>query len=154
MSRPRKFIKLADETMRELDVAPDGEWAVGFDARAYLRNEKVLPAADYLPGQHVDRRADADRQGPAHRPARLRHQSARHPLPLLEGRDDHGLRPRRGHGQGARRREGRFTDTEYDHPGTKPSYGIAGYTSDGKGVIVNHRYDLWLVPLDGSAPRT
>ena len=41
---------------------------------------------------------------------------------------------------------------EYDHPGTKPSYGIAGYTSDGKAVIVNHQYDLWLLPLDGSAP--
>ena len=41
---------------------------------------------------------------------------------------------------------------EDDHPGTKPSYGIAGYASDGKAVIVNHRYDLWLLPLDGSAP--
>ena len=44
-----------------------------------------------------------------------------------------------------------FADTEYDHPGTKPPYGIAGYTSDGKAIIVNHRYDLWLLPLDGSA---
>jgi dipeptidyl aminopeptidase/acylaminoacyl peptidase len=27
---------------------------------------------------------------------------------------------------------------------------VAGYTSDGAGVIVQHRYDLWLLPLDGS----
>ena len=40
---------------------------------------------------------------------------------------------------------------EDDHPGTKPSYGVAGYASDGKAVIANHRYDLWLLPLDGSA---
>ena len=41
---------------------------------------------------------------------------------------------------------------EYDHPGPKPSYGIAGYTADGKAVIAQHRYDLYLMPLDGSAP--
>ncbi len=45
-----------------------------------------------------------------------------------------------------------FIDIEYDHPGPKPPFGIAGFTSDGKAVIVNHQYDLWLLPLDGSAP--
>jgi dipeptidyl aminopeptidase/acylaminoacyl peptidase len=42
---------------------------------------------------------------------------------------------------------------EFDHPGPKPSYGLAGYTSDGKTVIVQQRYDLWALPLDGSAAR-
>jgi dipeptidyl aminopeptidase/acylaminoacyl peptidase len=41
---------------------------------------------------------------------------------------------------------------EYDYPGDRPSYGIAGYTPDGRSVIINHRYDLWLVSIDGSAP--
>jgi Tol biopolymer transport system component len=45
-----------------------------------------------------------------------------------------------------------FVDVEFDHPGPKPSYGITGYTTDGKGIIATHRYDLYLVPLDGSAP--
>ena len=44
-----------------------------------------------------------------------------------------------------------FVDLEDDHPGTKPSYGVAGYASDGKAVVANHRYDLWRLPLDGSA---
>ncbi len=43
----RRFVKLADESMRELEVAPDGTWAVGRDARAYLRDETKLPAADF-----------------------------------------------------------------------------------------------------------
>jgi hypothetical protein len=47
-----------------------------------------------------------------------------------------------------------FVDMEYDHPGPKPSYGLAGYTSDGKNVIVQQRYDLWVLPLDGSAARS
>ena len=46
-----------------------------------------------------------------------------------------------------------FVDADYDHPGPRPSYGINGYTSDGKAVVVAHRFDLWLLPLDGSAAR-
>src|SRR4029453_4233457 len=46
-----------------------------------------------------------------------------------------------------------FIDMEFDHPGPKPSYGPAGSTSDGKTVIVQQRYDLWALPLDGSAAR-
>src|SRR4029453_17695957 len=42
-----------------------------------------------------------------------------------------------------------FVDTDYDHPGPKPSYGIAGYSSDGTAVIAQHDYDLWLFPLGG-----
>jgi hypothetical protein len=45
-----------------------------------------------------------------------------------------------------------FVNTEYDHPGPKPSYGVAGFTTDGKALVAMHRYDLYLVPLDGSTP--
>ena len=76
-------------------------------------------------------------------------------LPVLEGQQVPGLRPRRRHvaRRSAARRPASFVDMEYDHPGPKPSYGIAGYTTDGKTVIVQQRYDLWLLPLDGSAAR-
>ncbi len=46
ISAPR-FVKLADETMRDIDIAPDGRWAVGRDARAYLRDHAKEPAADF-----------------------------------------------------------------------------------------------------------
>jgi dipeptidyl aminopeptidase/acylaminoacyl peptidase len=46
-----------------------------------------------------------------------------------------------------------FVDTEFDRPGPRPSYGIAGYTRDGSAAIAHQRYDLWLLPLDGSAPK-
>jgi dipeptidyl aminopeptidase/acylaminoacyl peptidase len=42
-----------------------------------------------------------------------------------------------------------FVNAEEDHIGEKPAYGVAGYTEDGKSVILEHRYDLWAVPLDG-----
>jgi hypothetical protein len=147
------FIRLADETMRELDVAPDGVWAVGLDTRAYLRDEHVLPAGDYYRVNTSTGQRTLIAKG------------------QLVGRHVFGIHPRGSHflywqngtivaydfAAGTAKALGAgkvdFTDTEYDHPGAKPSYGIAGFTSDGKGVVVNHRYDLWLVPLDGSAPR-
>jgi dipeptidyl aminopeptidase/acylaminoacyl peptidase len=43
-----------------------------------------------------------------------------------------------------------FIDQEFDHPGTKPPYGVTGWTKDGKAVILNHKFDLYLQPLDGS----
>jgi dipeptidyl aminopeptidase/acylaminoacyl peptidase len=148
-----KFVRLADETMRELDIAEDGVWAVGLDRRAYLRDETVLPAGDYYRVNTSTGERTLIAKG------------------QLVGRYAFGIHPRGTHflywksgaimaydfAAGTARPLGAglvdFTDTEYDHPGAKPSYGIAGYTSDGKGVIVNHRYDLWLVPLDGSAPK-
>src|SRR6185437_13568069 len=42
-----------------------------------------------------------------------------------------------------------FVNAEDDHIGDKPAYGVAGYTADGKSVILEHRYDIWAVPLDG-----
>ncbi len=40
-----RFIKLADETMREIDFALTGKWAVGRDTRGYIHDYK-RPAAD------------------------------------------------------------------------------------------------------------
>lgn len=42
-----------------------------------------------------------------------------------------------------------FVDETDDHPYEKPIYGVAGWSKDGKSVILDHRYDLWKVPLDG-----
>jgi len=149
----KRFVKLADETMRELDLAPDGKWAVGSDDRAYVRNEKILPTADFYRVDSATGERTLIAKG------------------QLRGRHVFGLNPHATHflywkggqivaydlaaGTAKTLGAGRvsFVDREYDHPGTRPSYGIAGYTNDGKAVIAHHRYDLWLVPLDGSAPK-
>ncbi|MCX6560369.1 MAG: prolyl oligopeptidase family serine peptidase [Candidatus Aminicenantes bacterium] len=150
----KKLIRLADETMRDLTVGPDGKWAVGFDERAYIRNEKILPTADIY-------RVDTTT---GERTLIVKGQ--------LTGRHVFGITPHGAHflywkdgrimaydlAAGTSKALGTvgksgFADLEYDHPGTKPSYGIAGYTKDGRAVVAQHRYDLWLVPLDGSAPK-
>src|SRR5262249_57762623 len=45
-----------------------------------------------------------------------------------------------------------FVDAEDDHPYEKPIYGVAGWSKDGKSVILNHQFDLYAVPLDGGKP--
>ncbi len=146
-----RFVTLADATMKDLDVAPDGRWAVGRDARGFVLDKKE-PAADVY---------------------RVNPSTGERTLIVkgqFTGRHVFGISPHGTHflywkdgkvqaydlDAGTTRTLGGlaapgFADMEDDHPGTRPSYGIAGYASDGKAVIVNHRYDLWRLPLDGSA---
>ena len=147
-----KFVKLADETMRDLDVAPDGRWAVGRDTRGYISDYK-RPAADIYRVNTTTGERTLMLKNQLIGSARLGISPDGKLLPVLEGQQVPGLRPRRRprRRRSAARPPASFIDMEFDHPGPKPSYGIAGYTSDGKTVIVQQRYDLWLLPLDGSA---
>jgi dienelactone hydrolase len=149
-----KFIKLADATMRDLDLAPDGRWGVGRDTRGYISDyrrpaadiyrvntstgERTLMMKNQLIGSHVFGISPNGRY-------------------YLYWRDnkvqafdlDAGSSRTLGGTTAAT-----FTDMEFDHPGPRPSYGVAGYTTDGTAVIVQHRYDLWLLPIDGSNARS
>ena len=140
--------------MKDLDVAPDGKWARRARRARLPRRREEAAGRRLLPREHRHRRADAHRQGPADRPPRASasRRTARTSSTgrTASSRPTTSTRTRRATLGGTAAPS--FVDMEDDHPGTKPSYGIAGYASDGKAVIVNHRYDLWLLPLDGSAP--
>jgi len=41
-----------------------------------------------------------------------------------------------------------FVNEDDDHPYEKPPYGLAGWSKDGRSVLVNHKFDLWSLPLD------
>jgi len=41
-----------------------------------------------------------------------------------------------------------FENEDYDSPTEKPSYGIAGWSSDNNWVILNHEFDLWAISLN------
>jgi prolyl oligopeptidase family protein len=147
-----KFVKLADETMRDLDVAQDGRWAVGRDARGYLSlNEVKRPAADFYRVNTTTGERTVIQKGLQTGGGLGISPDGKQFLFWKDNKfqaydlDTAATRTLGGAAAPA------FVDTEYDHPGTRPSYGIAGYTSDGKSVIVHHKYDLWLMPLDGSA---
>jgi dipeptidyl aminopeptidase/acylaminoacyl peptidase len=150
----QRFVRLTDETMRDLDIAPDGRWAVGRDQRAYLADQKKEPAADYY---RVDT-TTGERTLIAKGQLTGRHVLgiSPHGTHFLYWKDARFQAYDLEHGTtktlGATKPPVSFVNVEDDHPGTKPPFGIAGFTSDGKSVIVNHQYDLYLLPLDGSAP--
>ena len=41
-----------------------------------------------------------------------------------------------------------FIDIEYDQFGYTPNYGFVGWVKDQNAVLVNHKLDLWLLPID------
>jgi len=43
-----------------------------------------------------------------------------------------------------------FMNMDHPYPHENPPYGLAGWTKDGNAVILNHKYDLWMISLDGS----
>jgi len=152
-----RFVKLADETMRDLDVAEDGRWAVGRDTRGYVHDYK-RPAADIyrvntstgertlmLKNQMINTSTGSHTFGisPDGRYFLYWKDNRYHAYDLEAATS----RPLSGSGNVS------FVDAEFDHPGPKPAYGIMGYTTDGTGVVVQQRYDLWVLPFDGSAAR-
>ncbi len=147
-----RFVLLADTTMRELDVAPDGRWAVGRDVRGHIADygrpradfyrvntvtgERTLILDDALAGFHVLGFSADGRHWLYWQDEKL------HDYDLDLGT----MRAIGANGAPS------FVSEQFDNPGTKPSYGIAGFTKDGRGVIAQTRYDLWYVPYVPTAP--
>jgi dipeptidyl aminopeptidase/acylaminoacyl peptidase len=148
------FIKLADGTMRDLEVAPEGRWAVGRDTRGYIH--------DYNPAAADIYRVDTST---GVRTLMLsNHLTGRGLLGFsADGRYYLYWSEEKVHAydldEGTHRALGgatapSFIDVEDDHAGPTPSYGIAGYTKDGTAAVARTRYDLWLLPFDGSDARS
>ncbi|MFC2158836.1 hypothetical protein ACFLT9_13470, partial [Acidobacteriota bacterium] len=145
--KENKFIRLCDERMRTASVTRDGFWAIGQDENEYLSDWKEARADYYRINTRTGKRT-------------LMFKGETQTLGLSPD-SGHYLYWKEGHIWDYVVPTGRslnltaqalvsFVNTEYDHPGTKPSFGVAGWTKDGKSVILNHKYDLYLQPLDGS----
>ena len=143
----KRFIRLCDERMRSATVTRDGRWAIGRDDKDYISDWKEARAGYY----------------------RLNTKTGERTLMFKEQKQTLGLSPdsrhflfwKDGHIWDFEIATGKtvnltaeapvsFVNEEYDHPGTKPPYGVTGWSADGKAVILTHRYDLYLQPLDGS----
>ena len=150
-----RVVQLTDETMRRITLSRDGRWAVGEDERAYVSDWKE-PRADFyrvntnsgartlmLEGQ---KRNDADFRAVT---MGLSPDSKN----FLYWRDSHVWVYELESGEARNLTEHAplsFVNRQYDYPDTPPPYGFAGWSADDRAVILHHRYDLWLQPLDGS----
>jgi len=145
--KDKRFVQLADSAMRTVNFAKDGKWGLGRDDRAYISDWKESMADYYRVNTETGERTPIIK-------------SLIHSLGIstdgkrfMYWRDGHIWMHTFDTGVTVNLTKTipvSFANKEWDYVGTRPSYGITGYTKDGKAVILTNRYDLWLVPFDGS----
>jgi dipeptidyl aminopeptidase/acylaminoacyl peptidase len=143
------FVQLADSAMPTVDPAPDGDWAVG-------RNDTTYRGEVTWGGSHADYYRVNTATG-------ARSLIARKLLRTMGVSPDSRwfLYLQGGHlfaydaAAGASRQvDGGmdFVNTDDDHAYERPTWGVAGWTHDGRSVLVYDKYDVWRLPLDGGRP--
>ena len=142
-----RVVRLTDETMRSIMLTEDGKWGIGSDERAYLSDWKERQADYYRIDTTTGERAML-----------LKAQGG----DLLLSPDSKNFLYWKGGNFWLYRIESEETtnltassprsliNQQAEHAGIRPPYGLTGWTRDGTGVLIRHRYDLWLQPLDGS----
>jgi dipeptidyl aminopeptidase/acylaminoacyl peptidase len=145
-----KFIMLSDSTMRTLALTADGKWGIGQDTRNFI-NDYDRAKPDYFrvntaTGERTlflkAENANAFGTSPDSKYF-LYWKDNQFQLYDIEANTSKTI---------TKNVPVNFLDTDYDHPGQKPPFGVTGYTADGKSVILQHKYDQWQVPLDGMSP--
>ena len=143
----RKVVPLADTRMDRVQITKDGAWAIGQDDKDYISDWKpamsdiyrvntatgdrtpMLKAQERALGLSPDGRYFLywkDKQVWSYDIAANKHVNITGKAPVS------------------------FVNVEEDHFGEKPAYGVAGYTKDGKSVVLDNRFDEWVLSLDGS----
>ena len=146
----KQFRQLADENI-EVTPQPAGDWAVGIDTRPYRKltgygatlsdyslvnvrtgeSAPLMHAAQWQPNLAHDGKHLAYFDGKDWHAA---------PVPLSDGKDINLTA----------KLPVKFVVEEWDQPSEPPAYGFGGWSSDGKYVLLDDRYDVWKVAVDGS----
>jgi dipeptidyl aminopeptidase/acylaminoacyl peptidase len=145
----KRFIPLTDKSMRTIDIPRAGNWAVGRDDKKYRVDvNRGMNTADYY---RVDIDSGKRTSIVEGLPGRMQ----------LSPDGKYGLYFSDSHFWVYAMNDGKhtnisgsapvsFVDVDMDVPTDEQPWGIAGWTEDGKGLIVYHRYDVWMLGLDGS----
>ncbi len=148
---PQKFVRLADDELRTVTMAPKDKYAVGFDDREYE-----------LMGNLDGRRyRDVYVVNPSTGERKLALKRARWyngPSPdgesFLYYEDGHFFVHNMATGQAKNITlavPASFINTEDDHNVVKPPTSPMGWVKGSKAVLINDNWDIWQVPVDGSA---
>lgn len=156
----QRYVQVSDPTLATVSFNDDGSRAIGFDDRAYRRR------TDY-DGAYADLwRLDT---GSGARSLALKEFrggfGGRGGGPLAwspDGRHAAFFADRHWHlldaSSGAIRNltaalAAAFQREDHDTPDAPPAWGSAGWTRDSKAFLAYDRYDVWVLPADGGAPR-
>jgi dipeptidyl aminopeptidase/acylaminoacyl peptidase len=145
----RRLVRLADPSMRTVQPVATGKWVVGrFDApyrgevawggnRADIYRVNTGTGDRTLIAKGLTRTYGSSPDGRWFLYLEKKQVKAFD----LENGTSVTLQPREGKS---------FVDEDDDHPYEKPIYGVAGWTKDGKSVLLYDKYDVFLLALDGS----
>ena len=143
------FTQLNDDSMREMLVSRNSEYWIGRDPKPYINdvNWGVSPADLYRVNLKTGKRDKIVKlvnrtlgYSPDGAYYAVQKDSAIHVVQLATNKLVNvsavsGVQ---------------FMNLEHPYPHEKPPFGIAGWTRDGTSIILNHKYDLWSLKLDGS----
>lgn len=148
-----EFVRLADDAMRRTEVPDRGAWAIGY------RDAEYRARVDVQPGERDIVRIDLDDGDETTLASAVRFPMGTSPdgrrilffqrdtlwLTDLESGRTRNLSAEAGVS---------FVSHNADYPAERFSYGLAGWSRDGRSVLVNHRWDIWSFPLEGAGEPT
>ena len=148
----RKVVQLADNELAEVTLLESSEWAIGTDDREYRRmadfGERYSDS--YLINGITGERKLLSRKGGS-RGAPMPSPGGRFLL-FYDGKDWNTVSIPDGKATNLTAKlPVKFFNESTDVPDTPPAYGAAGWTSDGKWVLLYDKYDIWRVSPDGSS---
>ncbi|MFC1660369.1 prolyl oligopeptidase family serine peptidase [Gemmatimonadota bacterium] len=148
-----RFLRLADDAMRQVQLSDDGRWGVGFDDSAYRMDR-----------DHSANRRDAYRIDPTNGEKTLIAQALINPMGFSpdsrwflfwQDKKVQAFDLESGRAVNLTARTGAidFENKEFDRPVEKPTYGVGGWSNDGEWVFLNGKYDVWQVALNREESR-
>ncbi|MBN1939675.1 MAG: S9 family peptidase [Candidatus Aminicenantes bacterium] len=146
-----KVVRLADDSMRSFQIADEGRFGLGSDPKPYIYelNWGGAPADYYRVDTETGERSLIEKK--IARPMGLS-PDGRWFLYLKNGQV-FGVEMETGKKTSLTAQSPvSFVNVDDDHPYEKPAWGVAGWLKGGSAVILNHRFDLWSIPLDGGRP--
>jgi dipeptidyl aminopeptidase/acylaminoacyl peptidase len=150
--QPKKFIRLADEDLRTVNVAPKERYAVGFDDREYElignldgRRYQDVYVIDMATGE---RKLAAKRvrwyNGPSpDGTALMFFEDGNYQLYTMDSGQIRNV---------TQTAPISFVNTEDDHNVVKPPTQFIGWAKGSKAVLLQDNWDVWEVPVAGGAP--
>jgi len=147
--KENKFVRLANDTIREVTIAPKDRWAIGYDDQKYQLSAS-LDGRRYQDIYIIDMKSGKRRV--ALKKQRWSFNVSPDGTHLLYYKDGNFYTYRLSTGESYNITEKvptSFINTEDDHNVKNPPIRPFGWTKDGKFVLLYDNWDSWLVPVHG-----
>ncbi|HWC98816.1 MAG TPA: prolyl oligopeptidase family serine peptidase [Candidatus Sulfopaludibacter sp.] len=148
----RRVVQLADTELETVTASENAQWILGSDDRAYRK------AADYDPGYTDHYVVDSTTGTRKLVSSKSRGAVTWSPngkyLLSFDGKDWNTISVPEGKAVNLTATlPVKFWNEDTDTPSTPGSYGNAGWTKDGKAVLLYDHYDIWSIAPDGSGAK-